>query len=76
MQKHCRRRGYNVAAVFFENALSKTTADVSEWDWQERLLIRNPVVGAGAEQDAKIQDQLRKAAVQFGDMLIARAAIY
>ena len=71
-----RRRGYNVAAVFFENALSDTTTDISEFDWQERLLIRNPTVKAGDRQQEKIQEQLQLAAVQFGDLLIARTAGY
>ena len=71
-----RRRGYNVAAVLFENALSSVTADISEFDWQERLLIRNPRVRDGDGQDKKIQEQLQLAAVQFGDLLIARTAAY
>jgi len=71
-----RRRGYNVAAVFFENALSDITADISELDWQERLLIRNPMVRAGDQQQEKIQEQLQQAAVQFGDILIARTTGY
>lgn len=71
-----RRRRYNIAAVFFENALSATTADISEFDWQERLLIQNPPVEAGDRQQEKIQEQLQLAAVQFGDLLIARTAVY
>lgn len=71
-----RRRGYNMAAVFFENALSSTTADISELDWQERLLMCNPPVREGDGKEEKIQEQLRLAAVQFGDLLIARTASY
>ena len=71
-----RRRGYNVAAVFFENALSSITADISELDWQERLLIRNPLVKAGDRQEERIQEQLQLAAVRFGDLLIARTTAY
>lgn len=71
-----RRRGYNVAAVFFDNALSSTTTDIAELDWQERLLIRNPPVRDSESQEQKIQEQLRLAAVQFGDLLIARTASY
>jgi hypothetical protein len=71
-----RRRGYNMAAVFFENALSNTTADIAELNWQERLLVRNPPVKDGSGREEKIQEQLRLAAVQFGDLLIARTASY
>ena len=71
-----RRSGYNVAAVFFENALTSITTDISELDWQERLLIRNSIVRAGDQQQEKIQEQLWLAAVQFGDLLIARTAYY
>lgn len=72
--RYGRRRGYSVAAVFFDNALSSTTAGIAELDWQEQLLIRNPPVREGDGQDEKIQEQLRLAAVQFGDLLIARTA--
>lgn len=61
-----------MAVVFFENALSNVTDDISEFDWQERLLVRNPIVKEGDDQESKIQAQLEAAAVQFGDMLIAR----
>lgn len=72
--RYGRRRGYNMAAVFFENALSDTTKDISELDWQERILLRNPLIPESATSDEKIQKQLNLAAVQFGDMLIARTA--
>ena len=74
MLKHGRRRGYNLAAVFFENALSTVTSDISELDWQERLLLRNPLVRESQGAEDKIQEQLWLAAVQFGDLLIARTA--
>lgn len=76
MLRFGRRRGYNVAAVFFENALSSTTAAIAELDWQERLLMRNPPVRDGDGQEEKIQEQLRLVAVQFGDLLIARTTSY
>lgn len=76
MLRFGRRKGYNVAAVFFENALSDATTDISELAWQERLLIRNPVVRAGDQQQEKIQEQLKLAAEQFGNLLIARTAGY
>lgn len=72
--RHSRRRGYNVAAVFFENALTAVTSDIAAMDWQERLMLRNPRVRESEGMEEKIQRQLRLAAVQFGDMLIARAA--
>lgn len=74
MLRFGRRRGYNMAVVFFENALSNITDDISELDWQERLLVRNPPVKESDDQESKIQVQLEAAAVQFGDMLIARTA--
>jgi hypothetical protein len=76
MLRHGRRRGYNVAAVFFDNAKSNVTYDIAEFDWQERFLIQNPIVESGAEQEGKIQEQLRLAAEQFGNLLIARTASY
>ena len=74
MLKYGRRRGYNIAAVFFENALSTLTSDISELEWQERLLLRNPLVRDGDGATERIQDQLKLAAVQFGDLLIERTA--
>lgn len=76
MLRFGRRRGYNMAVVFFENALSSVTDDISELDWQERLLIKNPLVKESDDQENKIQAQLEAAAVQFGDMLIVRTASY
>lgn len=76
MLRFGRRRGYNMVAVFFENAQSSTTSDIAELDWQERLLMRNPPVRESNGREEKIQAQLRHAAVQFGDLLIARTAIY
>jgi len=72
--RYGRRSGYNVETVFFDNMLSSTAADIAELDWQERLLVRNPPVREGDGQDEKIQEQLRLAAVQFGDLLMARTA--
>lgn len=45
-------------------------------DWRERFLIRNLVVKSGVGQQDKIQEQLRLAEVQFGDLLIARSEGY
>jgi hypothetical protein len=72
--RFARRSAYNVAAVFFENAITENTRDIAELDWQERILIRNPPVENGDNKEAKIQEQLQAAAVQFGDLLIARMA--
>ncbi len=71
---HGRRHYFNVAAVFFENALSSMAADVAELDWNERLIIPNPMLGGSADREAKIRQQLESGAHQFGDLLINRTA--
>lgn len=72
MQDNLRRRCYNVAGVFWSNAFdSKTEMIASSLQWNEVLWIDNPLL----EDQASIDAQLQRIASEFGDLLIARAAI-
>lgn len=71
MIRDLRLRAYNVAAVFFGNGYHSDAAEISLLDWDERLWIENPTVGS----EEQIQEQIGRAAEEFSQLLIARAAI-
>jgi GTPase SAR1 family protein len=64
-----RKRKYNVGGVFWSNADTKETAEVSLFDWDERFYLENPII----EDNKMWKEQIDRLAWEFAEMLIRRA---
>lgn len=69
-----RRKYYNVIGVFWTNSIhDPRNEDISELDWNERLIIENPIVEDKNQE--KIYHQLDLIAENFVDFIISRTTI-
>lgn len=64
-----KRRGYNVAGVFWSNEFGEAASAISALPWQERLWIDNPIL----QKKEAISNQLKARAYDFAEMLMVRA---
>lgn len=65
-----KRRFFNVNAIFFSNSINQnllSNSQISEFNWDERFLIDNPLV-----QEKSIHNQLNLIAENVVDLLINR----
>lgn len=69
--KEGRKRKYNVGGVFWSNANTDQTSEISCFDWDERFHLENPKV----ENEAKWKEQIDGLAWEFAEMLIRRAMV-
>jgi hypothetical protein len=67
---HLNNKYYNVSAVFFSNHLNTFTEEISQLNWQERILIDN------SYSVEHWEDQINKGARYFSDMIIRKAIRY
>jgi GTPase SAR1 family protein len=63
-----RRRGYNVAGVFWSNGFDTAAKAMTILPWTEVLWIENP----RRKAKKRIESQISSLAKEFGDFLIAR----
>lgn len=71
MIQHLKRRCYNVAGVFWSNAMDRHTEKITQLPWNELLWIENPPLNNAGQ----IAAQLDRIARHFSEFLIARAYV-
>lgn len=70
MIEHLNKRYYNTSVVFFSNHLNTSTEEISQLQWQERILIKNPT------NDEKWEEQINNGAKYLSETIIKKASNY
>lgn len=68
--EYLNKRYYNTSVVFFSNHLNSNTQEISQLQWQERILIKNPPNTEGWE------NQINDGAKYLAETIIKKASIY
>lgn len=63
-----KKRYFNVAGVFFSNAIDRSTVEMTLLPWTEIMMIENGIL----KDPSAIKEQLSRISVEFADMLLSR----
>lgn len=70
MIEHLNKRYYNVCAVFFTNNLNTDTEEIAKLNWNEKLVINNPI------NNEYWENQIKKGSEFLAEAIIKKAIQY